>query len=297
MTTASVARRASTRWTARRGRGHVACNPAPHMMDHEHIRSRIVGINIPPGERLASGLVGGVLAVAGLRRHSLGGLAVAGVGAALMLRAVVGRCAAYRVRAIRRGIHVRRVITIQCAPREVYDLCRDLTNLPRFMHHLESVTLEDAGISRWVIKEGPTRLAYRAEIVEDTPGRRLRWRSLPGGDLAHEGELDFRVAPADRGTEVVIKLHYFPPGGLVVASTLYALLRWLARTQLGMELVRLRQLIETGELATGARRREELAPTERRAADERRRHPRVRAAIATAGASTWAVVTGPAGAR
>jgi hypothetical protein len=53
-------------------------------------------------------------------------------------------------------------------------------------------------------------------------------------------------------------MHYFPPGGLFVASVFYGFLRKIARMDLGAELVRLRQLLETGELATGARRRDML---------------------------------------
>lgn len=267
------------------------------MKDRQHIRSRVVGVNIPPGERIVSGLAGGALAVIGISRRSVGGLVVAGAGAAAMVRALTGRCAVYRARAIRRGIHIRRVTTIQCTPREVYELWRDLTNLPRFMHHVESVTMEDDVISRWVIKEGPKSLSYRAEIVEDTPARRLRWRSLPGGDLAHEGQLDVREAPAGRGTEVEVKLHYFPPGGLVVASALYAFLRRITHVQVGIELARLRQLIETGEIATGVHRFIDLEADAMTAVDGARLRPQVTSPVTSAGQSVWPTAPGTGGAR
>ena len=221
-------------------------------------RGRLVGKNIPTGERIATGLVGGAIIAFGASRRSLAGGALAALGGALITRAIVGRSKLYRMRALRKGIQVRRAITIQASPQEIYEVWRDLPNLPRFMQHVKSVTMESPTISRWVIEEGPKELVWRAEIVEDTPGQRLRWKSLPGGDISHDGSIELREAPADRGTVVDVKLHYLPPGGLLVATALHGFLRKLTQVQIGMDLARLRQLVETGEISTGARRRVEL---------------------------------------
>jgi uncharacterized membrane protein len=218
----------------------------------QHVRSRIVGVNIPTSERVATGVVGAAAILLGARQRSIGGMIAAGVGTALVVRAIAGRCPLYRARAVRKGIHVRRVITIQATPAQVYTMWRDLANLPRFMTHVKSVTPEDETISKWVVEVGGKRLEWRAEIVEDSPNRRLRWKSL-GGDISHEGEIDIREATGDRGTEVEVKMHYFPPGGLLTASMLYGVLRKIANVDIGIELARLRQLLETGEIATGAR--------------------------------------------
>lgn len=223
----------------------------------QNVRSRIVGVNIPPGERVATGLAGAAAIVTGVRRRGLGGVIAASLGTIAVVRAITGRCPAYRARAIRRGIHVRRVITIQAKPEQIYSLWRDLSNLPRFMSHVKSVTDEGGNVSRWVVEVGGKDLEWRAEIVEDSPNRRLRWKSI-GGDIRHEGELDIRPESGDRGTVVEVKMHYFPPGGLLVASALYELLRKIAKVDIGTELARLRQLLETGEIATGARRVSDL---------------------------------------
>lgn len=226
------------------------------MQDRE-IRSRIVGVNVPRKERIASGVLGGAALAFGLRRGSLGGLVLAGLGGAAVLRAITGRCGIYRARAIRKGLHVRRAVTIQGTPAQIYDVWRDLANVPRFFRHVADVTVLDDKRSRWVIHEGPAQLAWTAEIVEELPGRRLRWRSLPGGDVANEGTIDLREATGGRGTVVEVKLHYFPPGGLVVAAALGDFFRKLTEAQIGEDLARLQQLIETGEIATGARRIDE----------------------------------------
>jgi uncharacterized membrane protein len=247
--------------------------PARGMEPDRVIRSRIIGKNVPRYERVASVLLGGVLAGVGLRRGGLSGLTLTVLAGGLVVRGVTGRCALYRMRALRReGIEVRRAVTIQCSPQEVYDLWRDVRNLPRFMAHVTAVEPESSTVSRWEIQEGPVRLAWRAEIVEDTPARRLRWRSLPGGDLEHEGTLDLVEAPGGRGTVVEVRLRYKPPGGVFVASVLQDLLRTLPGLQLAEELARLRMLIETGELATGARHPGEVA-----AHDQARYEPAMRA--------------------
>jgi uncharacterized membrane protein len=126
------------------------------------------------------------------------------------------------------------------------------------MAHVKSVELEPGGISHWTVDEGGRELTWRAEIIEEEPGRRLRWRSLPGGDLDHEGILDLHEAPGDRGTVVEVRLRYRPPGGVVVSGMLSGLLRELPGLQLAEELARLRMLVETGELATGMRRPAEV---------------------------------------
>jgi uncharacterized membrane protein len=217
------------------------------------IRSRLVGINVPPGERIASVAIGGALAIMGARRHSLGGALLALVGGGLLVRGITGRCAFYRIRSARKGVQVRRAVTVQATPKAVYELWRDLRNLPRFMAHVSSIEVEDHGISRWVVDQGPIQLVWRAEIVEDSPARRLRWRSLPDSELHLEGTLDLREAPAGRGTIVELKLHYQPRGGALVKSALYDFLRTITALEVDAELARMRMLLETGELVTAAR--------------------------------------------
>jgi hypothetical protein len=52
-------------------------------------------VNVGNPERLASTIAGGALAMFGLRRGSLAGLALAALGGALVYRGVTGRCMAY----------------------------------------------------------------------------------------------------------------------------------------------------------------------------------------------------------
>ena len=231
-----------------------------------------MGTNVPSWERIASVIAGGALGglgiarIAGVRMKERGivsGALLSAAGALLLERGISGRCGIYRMRSVRKGIEFRRAITIQCSPQEVYELWRDLRNLPRFMNHVKSVDVISEKISRWRVEQGPKVLEWQAEITEDTPGRRLRWSSLPGGDIEHEGTLDIMEAPAGRGTIVDVRMRYVPPGGLFVMGMLSGMLRALPGLQLAEELARLRMLIETGELATGARNPSELKASEK----------------------------------
>jgi uncharacterized membrane protein len=233
------------------------------MENDRDIRNRLVGTNIPGWERIASAILGGGLAGLGIQRRSLAGGVLAAIGSGLVVRGVSGRCGIYRMRAVRKGVEFRRSITIQCEPSEVYALWRDLSNLPRFMEHVKSVEVESPSISKWVVQEGPKTFQWRAEITEDTPNRRLRWKSLEGSDLEHEGTLDLIEATGGRGTIVDVRMRYRPPGGLPIAGLFFGPLRKVPGIQLAEELTRLRMLIETGELATGAANPGALSPNEK----------------------------------
>ncbi len=218
------------------------------------IRSRRSGVNVPPLERVLTTGLGAALVALGIRRRGLGGWLATLAGGAIAARGVTGVCAVSRQLTSREEVRVRRAITIQRPRPEIYRLWRKLDNLPKFLAHVSSVRLEGATTSHWEVKEGPLTLRWTAELMDDVPDHYLRWRSLPGGDLDHEGELELRDAPGGRGTEVHVTLRYRPPAVGWVGLPVQRLLARITRVQLGSELVRLRQLLETGELATGASR-------------------------------------------
>jgi uncharacterized membrane protein len=227
------------------------------------VRRRLHGKNIPDSERAISVMAGAALAAIGLRRRGVLGGILAGVGAALIARGVGGRSAVYRGVAMRGGVEVRRSIIVQRTRREVYRALRALRYTPRFMSHLVSV--EETGVtSRWIAKVGPIQLAWHAQIVEDLPDLRLSWRSRPGGDVDHEGAIDLEDAPGDRGTLVTISLRFQPPARRLITPW-KSLLRIISSNQLATDLIRMRQLLETGEIATGVRRVDDLGGAERRA--------------------------------
>ena len=58
--------------------------------------------------------------------------------------------------------------TVRRPREEVYAFWHDFTNLPRFMEHLEDVTLLD-GRSRWRARPRRQKVDWDAEIVTDRP--------------------------------------------------------------------------------------------------------------------------------
>jgi len=226
------------------------------------IRRRLTGQNVPDSERAVSAAAGAALALRGVRQRGILGGVLAGVGAALVARGITGRSAIYRNLSMQGGIEVRRSVIVQRTRRDVFAFVRALRNMPRFMTHVTSV--EGTGkTSRWVAEVGPIKLVWYAEIVDDLPDLRLSWRTLPaGGDLIHEGAIDLEDAPGERGTLLTLSLRFQPPAGVLGASV-KGLLRALTSNQLATDLIRLRQLIETGEVASGVRRIAELDDGER----------------------------------
>jgi uncharacterized membrane protein len=140
-------------------------------------------------------------------------------------------------------------VTINRPPDELYAFWRDFTNLPKFMENIESVTCSDKRHSHWVVK-GPTGAAeWDSEIIEDEPGRRISWASLPEASVDNAGAIEFRPATTGRGTEVRALISFKPPmggAGRMVAG-------WMQKDphiQAKRDLRRFKQIMETGELAT-----------------------------------------------
>lgn len=147
----------------------------------------------------------------------------------------------------RRGITVTRSITIKRSREEVYGFWRDFENLPRFMRHLESVTVVGDGRSRWKTKAPAGSVEWEAELVEDRPNERIAWRSVEGSQIDTNGIVRFVPAPGGRGTEVHVELCYRPPLGKLGAS-IAKIFREAPEQQIEDDLHALKQVLETGEV-------------------------------------------------
>jgi uncharacterized membrane protein len=136
-------------------------------------------------------------------------------------------------------IAVSEAITINAAPSSLYQFWKHLENLPLFMRHLESVSTTGERTSHWVAKApAGTSVEWDAEIVDEQPDRRIGWRTLPDSP-----------AMGGRGTIVRVEMLYRPPAGKVGAQ-IAKLFGEEPRVQIDEDLRRLKQLMETGEVAT-----------------------------------------------
>ncbi len=116
------------------------------------------------------------------------------------------------------GVTFEKNLTIHLPVGEIYSYLRDLGNLPRFMKHLESVTVIDQSRSHWVAQLDGKTLKWDAQIVLDRVDEVISWQSSSGAEIRHEGSVWFKQASPISGTMVRITLEYFPPARNVPAK-------------------------------------------------------------------------------
>lgn len=148
-----------------------------------------------------------------------------------------------------------RTVTIGKPRDEVWAFFRDFENVPRFMKGVVAVA-PDGERTRWTVR-GPHdgEVDLETKIVDERAGEYLLWRTTEDSPIAMEGRVFFRDAPPGRGTEVTGLVTYHPPGGHLGHAAAKAMGRD-ARAQVRRELKRLKMLLETGEIATSANRRQ-----------------------------------------
>jgi uncharacterized membrane protein len=149
-----------------------------------------------------------------------------------------------------------RAVTINRPVAEVYAHFRDFANLPGFMENVERIDVLDQRRSHWVVKApaGGT-VEWDARITEEVENRLLAWTSEEGADVPNSGRVEFHDA-GGRGTVVVATILYDPPGG-VIGKLIAKMFQREPAIQARRDLRRLKQLLETGEIATPAMNRQQ----------------------------------------
>jgi uncharacterized membrane protein len=220
------------------------------------------GINVGPAERWVSGIAGAALIAIGLGRKRFRGWLIP-LGGSLIARAVTGRCpvnASIGRNTARRderepsstGLQrsdeskIEQSVIIARPRDELFRFWRNLENLPRFMDHLQSVSVLDDRHSHWVVK-GPAgvRLEWDAEITHEVENELIAWRSLPGSDLDHRGGVHFSPVH-NGGTEVRVILRYQARSG-PAANAITQILGERPSEQIVDDLRRFKQVMEAGE--------------------------------------------------
>ena len=117
------------------------------------------------------------------------------------------------------------------------------------MNHLESVRVIDTRRSHWVAKApAGTTVEWDAEIIADKPNEMIAWRSLEGAEVDNSGSVHFERASGSRGTVVRVEMHYRPPAG-VLGAKIAKLFGEEPEEQVAADLLRFKQVMETGEIA------------------------------------------------
>jgi len=147
-----------------------------------------------------------------------------------------------------------RSVTINRDRNELYGLWRNFNNLTSFMENVEQIELIDDLRSHWVVKApGGRTVEWTSTITEELEGELIAWASEEGADVPNSGRIEFRDAGA-RGTVVTATILYDPPAG-VVGKLIAKMFQREPAIQARRDLRRFKQLMETGEIATGARNR------------------------------------------
>lgn len=224
-------------------------------------------------ERLVSGLAGAALLALSLKKRRLRPILLP-VATGLIARALTGRGPTARalgglarrkageerdspVASVGRGegTKVEQSVTINRPVVEVYRFWRNFQNLPRFMDHLEAVTVIDDTRSHWVAK-GPagSRVEWFADIHNEIDDELIAWRSLPGSEINNAGSVHFAPSADGAGTEVRVELSYEPPAGQLGVA-LARLLGEEPSKQVAEDLRRLKQVMDAGDVGTPSRSR------------------------------------------
>jgi uncharacterized membrane protein len=204
------------------------------------------------GSIIAATLIGALAASRRDRRHAAmlasAGLMVRGISGWCPISAAVGRNSrttdTKEALGGPRGVHVRDTVTIARPVEEVYSFWRELSNLPRFMSHVESVEVLDRTRSRWTVK-GPagSSVSWEAHVINEIPNELIAWSSVGDADVVSAGSVHFKPTPSG-GTRVIVHLQYSPPAGKLGA--------WVATLfgedpaqQISEDLQRLKACLET----------------------------------------------------
>jgi uncharacterized membrane protein len=241
--------------------------------------------NIARGERIGSVALGAALVGLGIRRRDPIGLVAALFGGYFITRGATGNCLVYRALGVstgsadavlapwhrddvtgraatvnaRKAIKVERAVTIDRPRDELFAFWRNFENLPRFMEHLVSVRVDSPTRSHWEAKApGGKTVEWDAEIVNEVPYEIIAWKSVGEPDVANAGAVNFFDAPGGRGTIVRVTLDYEPPAGRLGAMLSHFTAEEPDR-QIREDLRKFKQLMETGEITTSARRVEDSA--------------------------------------
>ncbi len=175
--------------------------------------------NVGVNERLYSVLIGSLLITNAFKKKFSFMQAIA--GGFFVSRGIAGYCPAYAVFGKNqvgdhaKNVNIKTSMVVGRPRNEVYAFWRNLSNLPLFMSHLESVEVIDNKTSKWNanVPGGIGTLQWTAEITKEKENEFLGWNSLPDASIDNAGKVVFEDA-GHNSTRIKVVISYHAPLGL-----------------------------------------------------------------------------------
>ena len=216
-------------------------------------RFELLQENWSPAARLGAATAGAALLASSFRARG-GVCALLGVTGGVLLARSVANKDVLQVLGLTgpgRGIAVRKTLHVEAPVERVFAFWTDYQNFPRFMHNVREVQVRE-DLSHWVVA-GPAGVPveWNARLVEVEPNAFLRWRSVFGSAVKHEGFVRFE--PSGAGTRITVHLRYVPPGG-AFGHAVARLFGADPKSEMDADLMRMKSMIETGRAPHDAAR-------------------------------------------
>jgi uncharacterized membrane protein len=174
---------------------------------------------------------------------------IAAIGGAAVLGAAGIRKLAARGSS-HRSIRHSSSIAVSRTPEECYRYWRDFQKLPLFFKNLKEIHGDGDGRLHWVSR-GPNgkEIPWSMELTEDIPGHLIAWRSVGDTRITESGSVRFEPIGGGKGTIVRLHVQHELPSP-TAARVISTLLGSDPMLRVRKTLMRFKQLLETGEIAT-----------------------------------------------
>ena len=141
--------------------------------------------------------------------------------------------------------HVQKSITVDLPVTTVYNQWTQFEDFPEFMEGVESVTQLDDRRLHWVAEVSGVEREWDAEIIDQTPDRRIVWQAIDG--TRNAGAVAFEPEGPSR-TRITLDLDYEADGIREKAGDVLGVVD--RRVQGDLE--RFKQFVEARGVETGA---------------------------------------------
>lgn len=149
-------------------------------------------------------------------------------------------------------------IEVMVPVKTAYNQWTQFEDFPKFMEGVKSVHQQDETHLHWVVEVAGKEKEWDAEIVEQTPDKRIAWKNQAGTQMS--GVITFHYIEPNK-TKIMVQMDYEPKGLMENIADAIGLVS--GRVQ--GDLKRFKEFIEKRGTETGAWRGEVENPSEKMA--------------------------------